>query len=135
MPFTDLLIRGANASVVVFVVSSTLSVGLGLTVPQIVAPLRNGRLVALSLLANFVLAPIAALGLARVLGLDEPLGVGLLLVAVAGGAPFMLKLADLAKADMPFAVGLMVVLLVITVGYMPLVLPLVRPGSPGHPAS
>ena len=73
MPLTDLLIRGANASVVVFVVSSTLSVGLGLTVPQIVAPLRNGRLVVLSLLANFVLAPIAAIGLARVLGLDEPL--------------------------------------------------------------
>jgi predicted Na+-dependent transporter len=57
MPFTELLIKGANASVVVFVVSSTLSVGLGLTVPQILEPLRNGRLVVLSLLANFVLAP------------------------------------------------------------------------------
>ena len=64
MPLTEVLIRGANASVVVFVVSSTLSVGLGLTMPQIVAPLRNGRLVALSLLANFVLAPVAAIGLA-----------------------------------------------------------------------
>jgi bile acid:Na+ symporter, BASS family len=135
MPLTDLLIRGANASVVVFVVSSTLSVGLGLTVPQIVAPLRNGRLVVLSLLANFVLAPVAAIGLARVLGLDEPLAVGLLLVAVAGGAPFLLKLADLAKADMPFAVGLMVVLMVITVGYMPIVLPLLLPGVSVNPAN
>ena len=135
MPLTEVLIRGANASVVVFVVSSTLSVGLGLTVPQIVAPLRNGRLVALSLLANFVLAPIAAIGLARVLGLEEPLAVGLLLVAVAGGAPFLLKLADLAKADMPFAVGLMVVLMVITVGYMPIVLPLLLPGVSVNPAN
>ena len=130
-----LLIRGANASVVVFVVSSTLSVGLGLTVPQIVAPLRNGRLVALSLLANFVLAPVAAIALARVLGLDEPLAVGLLLVAVAGGAPFLLKLADLARADMPFAVGLMVGLMVITVGYMPIVLPLLLPGVSVNPAN
>src|SRR5204863_3988 len=40
MPLTELLISGANASVVVFVVSSTLSVGLALTVPQILAPLR-----------------------------------------------------------------------------------------------
>src|SRR3954470_22079976 len=135
MSLTDLLIRGANASVVVFVVSSTLSVGLGLTVPQIVAPLRNGRLVVLSLLANFVLAPVAAIGLARVLGLDEPLAVGLLLVAVAGGAPFLLKLADLAKADMPFAVGLMVVLMVITVGYMPIVLPLLLTGVSVNPVN
>src|SRR5437868_13665135 len=101
MPLTDLLIRGANASVVVFVVLSTLSVGLGLTVPQIVAPLRNGRLVVLSLLANFVLAPIAAIALARVFGLDEPLGLGLLLAALAVGAPFILTSADLATARLP----------------------------------
>jgi BASS family bile acid:Na+ symporter len=50
MSVTELLITGANASVVVFVVSSTVSVGLGLTVPQILAPLRNGRLVVLLLL-------------------------------------------------------------------------------------
>ncbi len=43
-------------------------VGLGLTVQQILEPLRNGRLVVLSLLANFVLAPAAAIGLARLLG-------------------------------------------------------------------
>lgn len=128
MPLTDLLIRAANVSVVVFVVSSTLSVGLGLTVPQILAPLRNVRLVVLSLVANFLLAPIAAIGLARVLGLDEPLGVGLLLCGVAAGAPFLIKLADLAKGNMPFAVGIMVVLMVITVGYMPIVLPLLVEG-------
>src|SRR3954452_11595725 len=135
MPLTDLLIRGANASVVVFVVSSTLSVGLGLTVPQIVAPLRNGRLVALSLLADFRAAPTAGIGLARVLGLEERPAVGLWLVAVAGGAPFLLKLADLAKADMPFAVGLVVGLMVITGGYMPIVLPLLLPGVSVNPAS
>jgi bile acid:Na+ symporter, BASS family len=135
MQLTELLISGANASVVVFVVSSTLSVGLGLTVPQILAPLRNRRLVVLSLLANFVLAPIAAIALARLLGLDEPLGVGLLLAGVAGGAPFLLKLADLAKANMPFAVGLMVVLMVITVGYMPIVLPLLLEGVSVNPAN
>jgi BASS family bile acid:Na+ symporter len=135
MPLNELLISAANASVVVFVVSSTLSVGLALTVPQILTPLRNVRLVLLSLLANFVLAPIVAIGLARVLGLDAPLGIGLLLVGLAGGAPFLLKLADLAKADMPFAVGLMVVLMVITVGYMPIVLPLALDGVSVNPVS
>jgi BASS family bile acid:Na+ symporter len=135
MRLTELLINGANISVVVFVVSSTLSVGLALTVKQVLDPLRNGRLVVLSLLANFVMAPIVAIGLARLLGLEEPLAVGLLLVGVAGGAPFLLKLADLAKGDMPFAVGLMVVLMVITVGYMPIVLPLLLEGVSVNPAN
>jgi BASS family bile acid:Na+ symporter len=134
MELTKLLISGANASVVVFVVSSTLGVGLRLTVGQIAAPLRNGRLVALSLLANFVVAPFIAIALAKVLGLDEPLRVGLLLCGLAAGAPFLLKLADLAKGNMPFAVGLMVVLMVITVGYMPIVLPLLLEGVSVDPA-
>jgi BASS family bile acid:Na+ symporter len=135
MSLTELLIKSANLSVVVFVISSTLSVGLGLTVPQIVAPLRNGRLVALSLLANFVVTPLVAMGLARVLGLAEPLGIGLVLVAVAAGAPFLLKLGELAKGNMPFAVGLMVVLMVLTVGYVPIVLPLLLEGVSVNPAA
>jgi bile acid:Na+ symporter, BASS family len=135
MSLTELLIRGANVSVVVFVVSSTLAVGLGLTVPQILAPLRNIRLVVLSLLSNFVLAPLAAIGIAKVLGLDEPLAVGLLLCGVAAGAPFLIKLADLAKGNMPFAVGIMVVLMVITVGYMPIVLPLLVEGVSVNPVN
>jgi BASS family bile acid:Na+ symporter len=128
LDLTKLLLSGANASVVVFVVSSTLGVGLRLTVSQILTPLRNGRLVALSLLTNFVLAPLAAITIARLLGLDEPLRVGLLLCGAAAGAPFLIKLADLAKGNMPFAVGLMVVLMVVTVGYMPVVLPMLLTG-------
>lgn len=135
MQLTKLLISAANASVVVFVISSTLAVGLGLTIRQILAPLRDGRLVVLSLLANFVVAPLIAVALARVLSLEEPLGAGLLLVGIAGGAPFLLKLADLAKGNMPFAVGLMVMLMIITVGYMPIVLPLLLEGVSVNPAN
>jgi BASS family bile acid:Na+ symporter len=128
MPLRQLLLSGANLSVLIFVVSSTLGVGLRLTVQQILAPLRNGRLVALSLGVNFLLIPLTAVVLARLLGLDEPLGIGLLLCGVAAGAPFLLKLAEFARGDMPFAVGLMVLLMVVTVGYVPTVLPLVLEG-------
>lgn len=112
----------------VFVVSSMLAMGLGLTVAQIIAPLRNVRLVLLSLLANFVLMPLAAIALARLLRLDEALGVGLLLLGAAAGAPFLPKLTQIAKGNLAFAVGLMVLLMVITVGYLPLVLPPLLPG-------
>ncbi|MCA4756379.1 bile acid:sodium symporter [Mycolicibacterium fortuitum] len=134
MEVTNLLLQGSNIAVVFFVVSSTLAVGLSLTVGQIVAPLKNIRLVALSLTANFVLAPLAAFGLWKAFGLDEPLGIGLLLCGLAAGAPFLIKLAEFAKADMAFAVGLMVLLMVVTVGYVPLVLPVFVAGTAVNPA-
>jgi BASS family bile acid:Na+ symporter len=112
----------------VFVVSSMLAVGLSLTVGQIGVPLRNGKLVALALLGNFVLMPLGAFVVARLLWLDESLRVALLLLSTAAGAPFLPKLAGIAKADLAFAVGLMVLLMVLTVGYMPLVLPLLLKG-------
>ena len=126
--------RAVPVATLVFVVSSMLSVGLGLNVGQITAPLRNLRLVAMSLLANFVLMPVGAVVLARALRLVEPLGVGLLLLGVAAGAPFLPKLAQIAKGNLAFAVALMVLLTVITVAYLPLVLPLFLPGVSVNPA-
>jgi BASS family bile acid:Na+ symporter len=117
-----------------FVVSSMLAVGLSLTVGEILAPLRNGRLVALALLANFVLMPLAAFAIARLLQLDQPLGAALLLLGTAAGAPFLPKLAAVAKGSLAFAVGLMVMLMTLTVGYMPLVLPLLVEGVSVNPA-
>src|SRR5215470_1058427 len=111
-----------------FVLSSMLSMGLSLTVAEILAPLRNYRLIALALLANFVLMPFAALGIARLLRLDEPLGIALLLLGTASGAPFLPLLARISKGNLAFSVGLMVLLMVVTVGYMPLVLPLMLEG-------
>ena len=130
----ELMQKATSVAVLVFVLSSMLAMGLGLTVSQIIAPLRNARLVVLSLLANFVLMPLAAVALATLLRLDQPLGVGLLLLGTAAGAPFLPKLAQIAKGNLAFAVGLMVLLMVVTVGYLPLVLPLLLPGVSVNPA-
>jgi BASS family bile acid:Na+ symporter len=112
----------------VFVVVSMLAVGSSLTVGQIVAPLRNRKLVFFALLANFVLMPAGALAIAKLLRLEQPLGIALILLGVAAGAPFLPKLAGIAKGNLAFAVGLMVLLMVLTVAYMPLVLPLLLEG-------
>ncbi|MGB0056415.1 MAG: bile acid:sodium symporter, partial [Methyloceanibacter sp.] len=130
----DLLNKATTVAMLSFVISSMLAMGAGLTVSQIVAPLRTARLVTVALLANFVLMPLGAFALTKGLWLDEPLGVGLLLLACAAGAPFLPKLADLAKGNLPFAVGTMVLLMVITVVYLPLVLPLLLPGVTVNPA-
>ena len=124
----DLLNKVATTALLGFVVSSMMTMGLGFTVRQIIDALRDVRLVLLALLANFVAMPLGALALDKMLRLDEPLGVGLLLLGAAAGAPFLPKLTELAKGNLPFAVGIMVLLAVGTVGYLPLVLPLLLPG-------
>jgi BASS family bile acid:Na+ symporter len=124
----DLLNKVATTALLGFVVSSMMAMGVGFSVRQIIDALRDVRLVLLALLANFVAMPLGALALDKALRLDEPLGVGLLLLGAAAGAPFLPKLTELAKGNLPFAVGIMFLLSVGTVGYLPLVLPLLLPG-------
>ncbi len=87
-----------DIAVVIFAVTSMFSVGVTYTLRQIVGPLRHPRLVALSLVANFVLVPAWALFLTSLLQVDEPYKVGILLVASAAGAPLLVKLVAMSTA-------------------------------------
>ena len=126
--FTVFLETIGVLATVVFVLSSMLAMGFSLTLREIVEPLRNLRLVILSLVANFILVPLLALVLLLVFPLSEGLSIGLFILGTAAGAPFLPKLAQAAKGDIAFAVGLMVLLMVVTVAYVPIVLPLLLPG-------
>jgi BASS family bile acid:Na+ symporter len=121
---TEVLATLAQLSVLVFVIGSMFSLGLSLTMKQIIDPLRNARMVILALVANFVLVPILAYLLALLFNLDESLRIGLILLSTAAGAPFLPKLVDVAKGNIAFSVGLMVLLMIVTIIYLPLVLPL-----------
>ncbi|HKA08264.1 MAG TPA: bile acid:sodium symporter [Gemmataceae bacterium] len=119
----------AKVAVLVFVVTCMVVAGLGLSVRDVVAPLRRVRLVALALVANFVIAPAVAWALTLLFALDQPYAIGLLLLAAAAGAPFLPKLAEFAKGDIAFSVGLMLLLTVGTVVFMPVIVPLLIPGQ------
>ncbi len=123
----------AQLSVLVFVVSSMLSMGLSLTTKQIIEPLKDTRLVLLALVANFIVVPIAAYLITVVLPLDESIEVGLILISMAAGAPFLPKLVQVAKGNTAFSVGLMVLLMVVTIVFLPIVLPLVLQGVEVNP--
>ncbi len=124
----ELVSRLANVFTLTFVVTSMFSFGLRLTLEQIIQPLRNGRLVIMALLANFVVVPAAALLLARLFGLADDLRIGLILISSVAGAALVPKLAEIARGDIPFAVALTAMLVVATVLYLPLALPLLLPG-------
>jgi bile acid:Na+ symporter, BASS family len=118
----------ANLFTTAFVVTSMFSFGLRLTLAEILDPLRNIRLLLTTLAANFVIVPLTAVLLANLLGLETDLRIGLILISVVAGAPLVPKLAQIAKGNLPFAVASTALLVVATVIYLPLVLPLVVPG-------
>jgi BASS family bile acid:Na+ symporter len=120
-------------SLLVFVVSSMLAMGLSLSVSQIIEPLRNARLVVVALVLNFIAVPLIAVAIDALLSLDDGLYIGLILMATAAGAPFLPKLGEAAKGNIPFSVGLMVLLMVVTVVYMPIVVPLLISGVEINP--
>ena len=115
-------------SVLVFVITSMFSMGLSLTMGQIIEPLRSVRLVVLALAANFILVPVLAYVILLIIPLERGLATGLIIMATAAGAPFLPKLAQSAKGNMAFSVGLMTLLMVSTIIYMPLVLPILLQG-------
>lgn len=123
----------AQLAGLLFIVTSMLAMGLSLTMPQIVAPLKNVRVVVLALLANFVLVPLLAYAITLILPLEGSLKIGLIVLATAAGAPFLPKLVQGARGDIAFGVGLMVLLMVATIIYMPIVLPLLLQGVSVNP--
>ena len=131
--FDPFLIALGTLSTLVFIITSMVGMGLSLTIPQIIAPLKNKRLVLLALVANFIIVPFLVLLIARFLPLTEGLQIGLILTGMAAGAPFLPKLVQVAKGDMAFTAGLMVLLMVVSVAFMPIVLPLVLTGVQVNP--
>jgi predicted Na+-dependent transporter len=133
MTLSEFIVGLAQISGLLFIVTSMLAMGMSLTMLQILQPLKNVRLVVLALLANFVLVPLFAYLITLVIPLDQNLRIGLIVLSTAAGAPFLPKLVQGAKGDIAFGVGMMVLLMVVTILYMPIVLPLLLPGVSVNP--
>ncbi len=128
MTANELLTLVAQVSGLLGIVGSMFAMGLGLTLAQIVQPLKSVRLVVLALLANFVLVPLLAYGITLVIPLEDSLRIGLMVLATCAGAPFLILEARGAYASLAVAVGVMTLLMVVTIFYLPLVLPLLLTG-------
>ncbi len=114
-----------DISVLIFPIASMLAIGLTYTLKQIAGPLRHANRVFRALVVNFILVPLLAFGISRLLSLEPGLAAGVMLVGTAAGAPFLIKLTQAANADAGLSATLLVLLMPLTVLYMPLVVPLV----------
>ncbi len=87
-----------------------LSMGLKVSIQEVVASTRQPRLVVLGLVANFVLVPAVTIGLLFLFDAEPMVSVGLLILAVCPGAPVGPPFASIARGDVPCAIGQMVIL-------------------------
>jgi predicted Na+-dependent transporter len=112
-----------NYAIWIFVVTSIAAMGLNLTLPEVLAPWKKKWLLSISLVANFVVVPLFALFILYLFPLDVDLATGLILVAAAAGAPSLPKAMDIIGGNVAYAVGLTMILIIVTIFYMPFMLP------------
>ena len=114
----------------IFAVGSMLTVGFRYSVQEIVKPLRDIPGVITAVVANFVLVPLLAVAILWLIRIETPLAIGLMVVSVAAGAPMLIRLTQIAREPVSFAASILVLLLVVTMIYMPIVIPRLASGDP-----
>ncbi|HRX34190.1 MAG TPA: bile acid:sodium symporter [Methanoregulaceae archaeon] len=123
MAMDPLLVEIGDYAILFFVVTSIAAMGLDLTVREIIEPWKKKGLLSISLIANFVVVPLFALLIMKIIPLDIDLATGLIIVAAAAGAPSLPKAMGIIKGNVAYAVGLTMILILATIVYMPIMLP------------
>lgn len=105
--------------------------GVGLNTPflNVLAVARQYRLVLRGLLANFVLVPVLFTFALKGVSLGPDVVIGLLVLAAVPIAPLAPPFVGMAKGDVAYAVGLMVIAAVLGLFLTPLILALALPAS------
>ena len=98
----DYLQQLADISLPLFVVSTMLAMGMSQHLADVVAPLKRPAPVALALLVNFVISPVLAFALSRLVPLQPAHATGLLLLSAAAGAPILPKLGEISHGNLAY---------------------------------
>jgi BASS family bile acid:Na+ symporter len=110
-----------------FVVIYMLSVALETTRREIVATVRDFRLMGYALLANLIIVPGLSVLLVRVLDLPPEMRTGFLILAFTPGGLFALQFARISKGNRVLAVGLLIVMSLVAFLAMPVLIGLFFP--------
>jgi len=125
----EFLRQSVPLAIAIFLVTAMLSLGLDLTVKQVIEPLRNRRLVIKSLLTSTLVVPLVAIALTQFIPMEQALATGLILFALAAGTEGGPKFVQLVNGNTHFALGLLAAQLTVTVIFLPLVMNAAIPGA------
>jgi predicted Na+-dependent transporter len=115
------------AGLIAYAFLLSLSTGLAVSGSRFIESARQPGLLIPLLIVNFVLVPVVAFYLVSILGLPAGASAGIIIIAASGGAYFLLGFLLKAGGTLPRLTPLLAVLGVVTVFYLPLVLPLLLP--------
>jgi BASS family bile acid:Na+ symporter len=124
----DTLLMLLKIFVVLATAGSLLELGLQLELRQTVAGVRNLRFALLTLLWGFALGPALAVLLSRVLFLDEPYAIGLIVMSMVPGAAYLSILVNWARGDLGYSASALLLTCLGIVVFVPLVLPMIVAG-------
>lgn len=124
----ELATTALKISLVIFMAGNLLDMGLRLRLRDALGGLRNVRFVTLSLLWGFVLCPAFAWLLTRVVPLEQPYAIGLMLLGMTPCAPFLPMVVERARGDMACTASFMLLASVGMVVFMPIAVPLMVEG-------
>ena len=113
---------------ILYCVANLGSMGLELNLTETMKSLSSPRLVTLTLVWSWIIGPLLAMLIIKILPLSEAHGTGLLLFSLAPTAPMLPILIRKAKADMDISAAMMPLAVVGTVILMPLLAPVLIPG-------
>jgi BASS family bile acid:Na+ symporter len=102
--------RLINILAAITLIEMMVTIGLGVTLSDVLRVSRSWSLVARAVLANYILVPAAAVGLLLLFRANPLVAVGFLVAAICPGAPYGPPLTAMAKGNVPVSVGLMVIL-------------------------
>ena len=116
-------------SMIAFVAGSMVALGLGLTISETTAPFRDTRILLLALFSNFVIVPLFAFALVWLFPVSDGVRIGIILLSLGGGAPFIPKIVESAKGKVARGGALMLLLVGVTILFMPIAVPIIFPGE------
>src|SRR5215470_11871872 len=108
----------------IFVITASLAQGFSVSGASLKAAFAgHAQFNVMLLISNFVVLPALLIGLAALIPFDSQVKMGIVVLAVTAGAPFIPWLVAQGKGDVGYSAGVSILLLLATLIVLPLVMP------------
>ena len=98
-------------------------IGAELAVGEALAALRNVRFIVMTIVWGWVLCPSFAYLLAKIIPMEQPYAIGLILLGMTPCAPFMPMMVKKARGDLAYTGAIVLLAAIGTVAFMPFAVP------------
>jgi len=110
-------------SIIVFMVGNMAGMGVQLAMAEALAALRNVRFIVMAVVWGWVLCPSFAYLLVKIIPIEQPYAIGLILLGMTPCAPFMPVMVRKARGDLSYTGAIMLLAAIGTVAFMPFAVP------------